>query len=253
MIRNFDGFENGLTPLCNEDKDGVGMNLFMLKGGSGYETEIFSEDRESALLLLSGEIELHYDGKTSSGSRGDCFSDSAVVLHFPLGTSVKVSFASDSEVLLVQKQNATKFDICFYDGSNIIKNTFGEGPLAATTRRTVTTVFDYNNAPYSKLVLGEVFNGAGIWSSYPPHSHPHPEVYFYRFHKPTGFGSCHIGENCYRINHNSVALIPGNLTHPQNAAPGYPMYYVWIIPHLENEPWLNTRIFDPVHEWLNKL
>ena len=39
------------------------------------------------------------------------------------------------------------------------------------------------------MVLGEVVNLPGKWSSYPPHHHPQPECYFYRFDKPMGFGA----------------------------------------------------------------
>ncbi len=49
-------------------------------------------------------------------------------------------------------------------------------------------MFDLDNAPQSNLVMGEVFNQPGRWSSYPPHHHPQPEVYYYQFEHPEGFG-----------------------------------------------------------------
>ena len=64
--------------------------------------------------------------------------------------------------------------------------------------RTVRTVFDYENAPYSNMVNGEVINHQGSWSSYTPHSHPQPEVYYYRFQREEGFGACFIGDNAYK-------------------------------------------------------
>ena len=45
-----------------------------------------------------------------------------------------------------------------------------------TAQRQVNTIFDYDTAPYSNMVLGEVINDRGNWSGYLPHYHPQPEV-----------------------------------------------------------------------------
>ncbi|MEI3362668.1 MAG: 5-deoxy-glucuronate isomerase, partial [Oscillospiraceae bacterium] len=63
------------------------------------------------------------------------------------------------------------------------------GELMGCMSREIKTFFDLDNAPFSKMVLGEVLNLPGKWSSYPPHHHPQPEVYFYRFDYPDGFGA----------------------------------------------------------------
>ena len=99
------------------------------------------------------------------------------------------------------------------------------------------------------MVMGEIIVPQGGWSSYPPHQHPQPEVYYYRFEKPQGFGGCFIGDDVYKISDGSFCAIPGGFTHPQVNAPGYPMYYVWMIRHLDGNPWTD-RIFDPAHKWL---
>ena len=44
-----------------------------------------------------------------------------------------------------------------------------------------------------------------------------------------------VGEDAYRVVHNSFITIPGELDHPQATAPGYAtMYFCWMIRHLEN-------------------
>ncbi len=53
----------------------------------------------------------------------------------------------------------------------------------------------------------------------------------------------------YRVVHNSFITIPGELDHPQATAPGYAMYFCWMIRHLENNPW-NDRIMEEDHKWL---
>ena len=126
---------------------------------------------------------------------------------------------------------------------------YSNGELGGCIERDVRTCFDYENAPYSNMVLGEVVNLAGKWSSYPPHDHPQPEVYYYHFEKPQGFGAGWANGKVYEIHHHGLLVITEG-THSQVMAPGYPCCYVWGILHLPGNPWKKTRIDDPVHEWL---
>ena len=59
------------------------------------------------------------------------------------------------------------------------------------------------------MVLGEVINHPGRWSSYPPHSHAHPEIYHYRFHPEQGFGFSQTGDEVYRVTHRDTVTISG--------------------------------------------
>mgnify|MGYP003056721503 FL=1 len=111
-------------------------------------------------------------------------------------------------------------------------------------------VFYYENAPYSNLVLGEVFHKPGCWTSYPPHYHPQPEVYYYEFDKPQGFGVGFNGDDCYKVGDKGCLCITPMHTHQQAAAPGYKMCYVWMIRHLDGDPWRKTRIDAQEHTWL---
>ena len=101
------------------------------------------------------------------------------------------------------------------------------------------------------MVLGEVLNLPGKWSSYPPHHHPQPEVYFYRFDYPDGFGAgfangADLQDAAQWLRRHQPWLpLPDRraglchvlrLGHP---APG-------------GDPWDKTRIDDPEHAWLWK-
>ena len=99
------------------------------------------------------------------------------------------------------------------------------------------------------MVCGEILIPQGGWSSYPPHEHPQPEVYYYRFGHPNGFGACFLDDAAYKIADRSFAAIPGGKYHPQVNAPGYPMMYVWMIRHFDGYPW-TERNFQPEHQWL---
>ena len=116
----------------------------------------------------------------------------------------------------------------------------------------MNTVFDYDNAPFSNLVVGEVLARQGRWWSYIPHYHPQPEVYYYKFEREEGFGACFIGDEAHTIKDGSAGCFPGGKTHVQVTAPGYPMYCCWIIRHLDGDPWLKTRIVDERYAWLEK-
>ncbi len=118
-------------------------------------------------------------------------------------------------------------------------------------RREIKTLFDHESAPWSNMVLGEVLNYPGKWSSYPPHHHPQPEVYFHRFDKPQGFGASFANGEIYTSRQNGLTVINHGF-HSQAAAPGYAMVYVWGIRHLPGDPWKKTRIDDPEHAWLWK-
>ncbi len=249
MLRN-NKLNEGFNKVCDIEKDHMLMDVDILKAHKNNLYVIEEAKKEVAILLVEGNVKICIDDVVYECKRNSCFHDNAKCVHLPAGKKVTICAIEDSECLIQKAYNDLEFETKFYDDKCILRQQFGEGKLFDTSKRIVTTIFDYENAPYSKMVLGEIINHPGIWSSYPPHSHPHPEVYYYRFNKPQGFGTCFVGEDAYKINDHSVSLIPGDLVHPQNSAPGYAMYYVWMIPHLPNNPWIKTRDMDEKHSWL---
>jgi 5-deoxy-glucuronate isomerase len=114
----------------------------------------------------------------------------------------------------------------------------------------VRTIFDRENShPDAELVLGEVVNLPGRWSSYPPHHHPQPEIYHYRFTAPEGWGHAELGETVLKVrSYDTVKIFDGN-DHPQCAAPGYGMYYSWVIRHLPQKQY-DVPEFTGTHKWI---
>jgi 5-deoxy-glucuronate isomerase len=227
------------------------QNITVYRMG-GDKREFFSPTEEQAVLLIQGEATFRWEGREERVSRTDFFKEGAYCLHVPRGTRVTVSSngaGGKSEILVQSTANDTVFASKFYTPQNCAEETFGQGQFDGKAQRSVRTFFDYNTAPYSNMVCGEIIVPQGGWSSYPPHQHPQPEVYYYRFAKPQGFGACFIEDNAYIIKDGSFAAIPGGKVHPQVNAPGYPMYYVWMIRHFDGAPW-KDRIFDPQHVWL---
>jgi len=206
--------------------------------------------KETAFVILTGQISITWDDQTETMERKSLFDENPYCLHVPANTKVQIKAVSAAEVLIQKTENEKLFPAKFYRPEDVQCDQFGAGKWNGTAERTVRTIFDYTNAPYSNMVNGEVINRPGRWSGYIPHTHPQPEVYTYKFDKPQGFGCSFIGEEAFKISHNSWSAIPGGDSHPQVTAPGYAMWYSWMIRHLPGDPWNKTRTDDPDHVWL---
>jgi 5-deoxy-glucuronate isomerase len=114
----------------------------------------------------------------------------------------------------------------------------------------VRTIFDGTTAdPNAELVLGEVITFQGGWSSYPPHHHPQAEIYHYRFTEPQGYGHAELGETVLKVRNYDTVKILDEKDHAQCAAPGYGMYYSWVIRHLPDNPYTVPE-FTEEHAWI---
>ena len=211
---------HGIYPEALMD---IGVYVF-----SAGDRVTFKEDAdESAFLLLDGEV-----------------------LHVSTGTEVMIIAKTQAEVLIQRTENSRSFDPVFYPSSSVTNVFLGADNMRGCAKRVLRDIFNYRNAPYSNMVLGEDLHLPGRWSSYPPHHHPQPEVYYYKFDKPQGFGVTIVGDSASVVKNNHICVIQGGNCHPQAAAPGYAMFYVWMIRHLDGNPWTD-RIDDPDHAWLH--
>ncbi len=252
MFANYLYNKNNEKILCRMD----GLNAQMLMDITvcrllpGEKLIINDRRNETAILILSGQLQLCYSGKTTEIFRGSVFTDLPYCLHFCMNEIVEIEALEESEFIIQQTNNENIFEPVLYTPETVDVQIAGETQWDGAAHRTIVTVFDYENAPYSNMVIGEVFNKPGKWSSYPPHHHPQPEVYYYKFDKPQGFGAGFIGDEVYKIADGGASFISGGNSHQQVTAPCYTMYYTWMIRHLQGNPWQKTRIFDKEHEWM---
>jgi len=246
-----DSLNLGLQFITEEEgkHNKMKMDFGTLKLKAGEEINLIHEKKETALLLMVGKVKVNWESDEKLCHRNSCFDEGPHALHVSKDVMISIKAESESELLVQRTTNERSFDSKYYGPSDCVENIFGDGVMDGTARRVVRDIFNYDNAPYSNMVMGEVINYHGRWSSYPPHHHRQPEIYFYRFSEPQGFGCSIIGEDVYKIENNSTAIIDGGLVHPQVTAPGYGMYYCWMIRHLDNDPW-RDRIDDPKHAWL---
>ena len=243
---------NGVKILsrAGDAENDMMMNITVYRMKAGEERAFLREKEEMAVLLVTGDVTFGWNDQTKTGHRDSFIEEGPYCLHTPKGVAVTVRANFDSEVLVQTTENLRNFDPVFYRPEDCRDDIFGLDVFDNKMKRTVRTVFDYKNAPYSNMVNGEVINHQGGWSSYTPHHHPQPEVYYYRYERPEGFGACFLGDEVYKIKDGSCACIPGGVTHPQVTAPAFPMYYCWMIRHLEGNPWTD-RIVDPRYTWID--
>lgn len=244
--------KTGLNPYLHIEKEkgrdvGMDVALLVLEHGETY-TECEAK-KESAFLLFSGTADFCADDSEWRVHRDSEFTQEASCLHVCAGTHVMIRAHEHCEIYVQRVINETHFDTKCYLPEDVLVQRAGVTELQGTMRRNIKTIFDLENAPYSNMVVGEVLNFPGKWSSYPPHFHPQPEVYFYRFDKPQGFGVGFANGDVHQTGHNGLLVIEHGF-HSQAAAPGYGLCYVWGIRHLPGDPWAKTRIDEPEHLWM---
>ncbi len=244
----------GYNAYIDADVDDLGMlmdiGLLVLEDGDVFTIE--EPEKETAVLLFEGAVTMQWAGKTVEANRPDTFRSEGYCLLCPRRVKITLTAHNHAELFVQKTVNARDYEPVLYTPETVqVQHAGANGELMGCMRREIKTFFDYENAPFSNMVLGEVLNFPGRWSSYPPHHHPQPEVYFYRFDHPQGFGAGFSNGEIYKTEHNGMATINHGF-HSQVAAPGYAMCYAWAIRHLDGDPWQKTRIDDPEHSWLWK-
>ena len=237
---------------CEDRNNGDGsmmdVGILLMKPGETYT--FHEKTQELAWILLYGKAVVEFDGKSIEINRPNPFAYSTWCLHQAAGASSRITAIEECKVYIQKTTNDKSFATRLYSPADTDTWRRGaDGFCGGACERDVRTSFDYGNAPYSNMVLGEVVNLPGKWSSYVPHAHPQPEVYFYHFEKSQGFGAGWIDGEVVELRHNGLAIITEGV-HPMSMAPGYACCYVWGIRHLPGNPWEKTRIDDPAHVWL---
>ena len=242
---------DGERVLCTYDNEysDMLMDVRVYRMEPGSSRSFCFKGEETAILLLSGDITYEWEGNSKEVTRKDVFTEGPWALHVCTGVEAKVTANAKSEILVQRTKNDAEFASKLYKPEDAPWGYSCVGKFGNVAKRRVNTIFDHDIAPYSNMVLGEVVNLPGKWSSYPPHHHPQPECYFYRYDKPMGFGAGWGNGEIYETHHNGLAIITDKM-HSQVTGPGYSCCYAWGIRHLPGDPWDKTRIDDEEHLWL---
>ena len=245
-----DGFPVGMTQIVSHDAPDnpsqIGIAVLRLCAG---ERVLSIPTRETAWLLMSGMVRCRVAETTTMLSRSSLFDESASCVHAPARASVVLEAISDLELTIYDCGNQRDFPARVFTPAQVPNEQRGRGQVGDRALRFVRTIFDRTNSPPAvELVLGEVVTFPGGWSSYPPHHHPQHELYHYRFTHPQGYGHAELGDAVVKVRQFDTIRIPAGLDHAQCAAPGYGMYYSWVIRHLIDKPYTVPE-FTHEHAW----
>ena len=242
-----------ITELNGKNSDALmDFGILRLKKGETFTDEAALE---KAYLLVYGNVKFDWDGKTHEQYRENCFDVPPTALHVSKKTAVKITCLSDDcEIDILRTDNETEFESKLYLPADTPAEFRGKGTMHECSTRIVRTIFDDRNAPYANLVLGEVIGVPGKWSSYPPHHHPQPEVYYYKTNPSNGFAYAELGEDVVKVHNNDTVLIAPGLTHPQCTPPGYALWYLWGIRHLDGCRYKSPEypVFIKEHLWVQE-
>ncbi len=244
------GFPLGRTSITRHDevKDNVAISfeVWKLEEGSSFSLTL---EHETAFLLMSGAVSGMIGGKPFSYNRSSLFDESSSCIHGAAGTLVEARCETETEFTVYSCDNVKSFEARVFKPEDVDNEPRGEGQVDGRCLRYVRTIFDGSTSdPNAELVLGEVVTMQGGWSSYPPHHHHQPEIYHYRFTEPQGYGHGELGETVLKVRHNDTVKILSPNDHAQCAAPGYGMYYSWVIRHLPGNPYTVPE-FTEEHTW----
>lgn len=228
------------------------MDIRVYNMTAGEKKVFSSKDEEIAVLLLKGKVQFLAEDRKAEAQRKDVFTEGPWAIHESRERVVAVKAVTDSQILVQKTRNDKDFETKIYTPEDAPWKWSAVGKYGNVAKRQVNTILDLDIAPYSNMVLGEVLNDRGNWSGYLPHRHPQPELYYFLFDRPEGFGASFVGDQVFKSVDGSFSAIAGGELHPQAVAPGYKMYTCWMIRHLEGNPWHQTdRNEDERYTWLN--
>jgi 5-deoxy-glucuronate isomerase len=254
--------KDGYTALVKPGRDGIELleeGVLRLAPGGTYRSS--SEGNEVCIVLLGGLANVSAGDKsfTSIGGRANVFAGRATAVHIPPGHKFKVEAVGALEAVVARAPSDLPGEPTLIGPEKVKVSTRGKDVYERQIHDIIDASF-----PSKCLLVGETFNPPGKWSSYPPHKHDtmNPpdetrmeEVYFFKITPPQGFGFQRIYsperqmDDVHVVRDNSLAKLPFGF-HPVVGAPGYSLYYLWI---LAGEPRNYILYDDPDHKWVKDL
>ncbi|HST25534.1 MAG TPA: 5-deoxy-glucuronate isomerase [Gaiellaceae bacterium] len=233
------------------------IDLQLLRFGAG-DRFASSDGTERCAIVLEGSVEATAAGVAlgAVGGRANVFDELGEAVYVPPDLELVLTADAPAAVALA----AAALDGRTHGRPRVIRG--ADQRVASAGRenwsRTIRTLLGPGDDA-GRLIVGETINPSGNWSSYPPHKHDRQappeevaleEVYFYRFRPEDGFGVQILygpgQEQAIVVRDGDVVAIPSGY-HPVVAAPGYELYYLWVMAGEGREL---APYFDPQHAWV---
>lgn len=252
--------KNGFTRIStigDGDLKLTEFGIINLRKGETYSGKTGTS--EVALIVLGGKCAVIGDGFEFNqvGERPDVFSGKPHTVYIPFGRSYIITAATDVEIAWTASPSTLKTEAYLIAPEQVKEAHIGKENFQRDAYLMLTDAF-----PSQHLFIGEAFVPSGNHASYPPHRHDFDnlpvevdmeEVYFFRFKPSQGYGIQKIYTDDRSIDYtctvqqNDTTLIPRGY-HPVINAPGYTMYYLWIMAGTNHRKFLS--VIDPNHKWI---
>ncbi len=240
----------------DSDLDYIGLGLLALSDGESWEESF--PDREVVLVVLGGHCDIAAGEHVwlHVGGRADVFEGKPTAAYLPPGSACRITGRGEVEIAVCTGLADGGAGAALVAPDTVSVRTVGQG----TFRRHIHDIAVPGKLPAARLIVGETHNAPGFWSSYPPHKHDEhrppeesklEEVYHYRVKPPQGFGIQRVYgdgfDETYAVQDRDTVTITEGF-HPVAAAPGYLLYYLWI---LAGEERAMSFREDPAHSWVS--
>jgi len=252
--------KNGFTrisTLGDGDLKLTEFGIINLKQGEEYSGK--TGKSEVALIVLGGKCAVTGDGFEfpQVGERKDVFSGKPYTVYIPCGKNYRIKAVTVVEIAWTASPSDLKTDAYVIAPEQVKECHIGKESYERDALLMLTDAF-----PARHLFIGEAYVASGKHASYPPHRHDFDnlpaevdmeELYFFRFQPEQGYGIQKIYTDDRSIDfpctvqQNATTLIPRGY-HPVINAPGYTMYYLWIMAGQNYRKFLS--VIDPAHKWI---
>ncbi|MFA5191219.1 MAG: 5-deoxy-glucuronate isomerase [Verrucomicrobiia bacterium] len=233
------------------------FGIISLRKGQEYAAD--SGQSEVVLIILGGQCSVSGKGFQFNqvGGRKDVFSGKPHTVYIPCGAHYVVRAESDVEIAWTASPSTLKTPAYVIAPDQVKEVHIGKENYQRDAYLMLTDAF-----PAAHLFIGEAFVPSGNHASYPPHRHDFDnlpvevdmeEIYFFRFNPEQGYGIQKIYTDdqsldiTCTVKQNDTTLIPRGY-HPVINAPGYTMYYLWIMAGRNHRKFLS--VIDPNHKWI---
>ena len=257
--------KSGYTKILFPDGELLNYIEFgIIKLSQGEQYSENTEDNEVVLVILRGKcvISTNFVKWGPIGERKDVFSGKAYAIYIPRQNRYDITAATDLEVAVCKGKTDFTGEPFVITPDKVKVRSVGNGVWT----RDVYDIID-ERTPAGCLLVGETINPPGNWSSFPPHKHdiensPEEtkleEIYFFKIQPEEGFGMQRVytdpasKDECFDealvLKNNTVTVMPRGY-HPVCAAPGYSIYYLWVLAGKNRKLIPNE---DPQHSWIGK-
>jgi len=253
----------GITSLIRAGEQTAYISLDLAHVPAG-EVVHLEPGRERVLVMLSGKVRV-VSGERElgvAGGRDDVFDGPADAVYLPPSAPASLTgVAGGTMGCRIAVAGAEMGALQGGEARIIAARAQVEGVAGRDLwQRNVRTILGPDDAA-SRLIVGETIHPvAGTWSSFPPHRHDREaddevrleEVYYYRVQPAEGFGvqvryDTETGAQEARMVRDGDAAAITSGFHPVAAAPGYRLYYLWI---MAGEGRAVRPYIDPRYRWL---